>query len=142
MVRMVWMTVALLVACRDYQEDLPFEDCQPYILECALCTFDDDVLADEGLRRTYRCETADGLDYDAVLRDGQSDDGDPTDDVHYYDPDEGYRLAAERRHDADVDVCGKQRDVEWWGEILDDCEVVCEIDPSLPDADSTLPACD
>ena len=46
MVRMVWMTVALLVACRDYQEDLPFEDCQPYILECALCTFDDDVLAD------------------------------------------------------------------------------------------------
>jgi hypothetical protein len=135
----VWLAVMGLGACREYQEPLPFEDCQPYLLECALCTYEDDVAEVDGLRRAWRCETPDGSLYDAVLRDGDLEE--PTDDIHYYDPDDGYRLAAERRYDAPVDVCGLERDVEWYGLIIEDCEVVCELEPDLPEADPEIETC-
>jgi len=138
-----WLVIGAVgasVGCRGYQDPLPFEDCQPYVLECGLCTIEDDLAQTGGLRRAYRCETGDGVAYDVVLRDAE----DPTadEDLHYYDPDSGYRAAAERRYPEPVDVCGKDRDVEWYGEILDDCEIVCELDGTLVDADPELASCE
>ncbi len=129
-----------MAGCRDYHDPLPFEDCQPYTLECALCTYEEDLAQEQGLRRAYRCVTGDGASYDAVLREGDLDTS--TDDVHYYDPDSGFRVAAERRYPEPIDVCGLERDVEWYGEILEDCEIVCELEVGLPEADPQLEACD
>ncbi len=140
--RVAWMVAGAvsLGACREYQEPLSYEDCQPYVLECALCTFDDDVAEAAGLRRAWRCETPDGTQYDAVLRDGDLEPS--TDDVHYYDPEQGNRLAAERRFSEPTEVCGEDHDVEWYGEVVEDCEVVCELDGTLPEADDTVDLCD
>jgi hypothetical protein len=125
-------------ACRDYHDTIerPLEDCQPYVLECSLCTYDDDAADDRDLQRIYRCEM-DGESYDAVQR--RSPDGD-ADDTHYYEPESGYRLAAGRWHDQPVMLCGHEIDIEWWGLVLDACEPVCEHE-RLADSDETLPDC-
>jgi len=140
--RMTWWVAGAvwLGGCREYQEPLSYEDCQPYQLECALCTYEEDVAEAAGLRRAWRCETPEGDQYDAVLRDGDLEEA--TDDVHYYDPDKGSRLAAERRFSEPTEVCGEEQDVEWYGEILEDCEVVCELDGTLPEADDSAELCD
>ena len=140
-VRCRWGLVVLLMGCRDYQDPLPFTDCQPYALECADCTLEDDVADQAGLERVHRCEAEDGDRLDAVVREGVSDAGDPTTDIRYYDADDGLRVASERRHRADVEVCDVTTDVEWWGVILGDCIPVCEWGDMLPGADPELPLC-
>lgn len=127
------------MGCRDFQEPVPFQDCQPYALVCAACSIDEDAVDDGLLDRLYRCEAEDGVVYDAVERPGIDQ---PTIDTHYYDPETGYRLAASRDYGEPIDVCGKERSVEWYGLILDDCVAVCELDPGLPEADPALPDCD
>lgn len=134
--RALWLIGGL--ACRDYQEPAPFDDCQPYALACGECTFADDVADDATLLRVYRCEDADAVQYDGVAREGE--DGGARD-THFYDPDTGYRLAASREYDDPVDVCGRELTVEWYGLIIEDCTVVCEIDPDLPEADPENPPC-
>jgi len=130
--------LALIGACREYHEDPAFLECQPYALQCATCSFDDDRADATDLQRVYQCEGADGTRYDAVQR--RSADAD-ADDTHFYDPADGLREAALRRYDQSIDVCGRDLRDEWYGLILDDCVPVCEHDDH-DDSDETLPSCD
>ena len=43
----VW-ALGLFAGCRDYQEPIASEVCQPYPLACADCRFDDDVADSDG----------------------------------------------------------------------------------------------
>jgi hypothetical protein len=135
--RGLWLGLFVGMGCRNAQESVPFEDCQPYPLECATCDFSDDL--DGVIDRVYRCETDDGEQLDAVQRPGIDQ---PTTDTHFYEVGGGFRVAASRRYNKIIDVCGKDRDVEWYGEILEDCVPICELDASLPEADEALPSCD
>jgi hypothetical protein len=132
--------VAGVAACRDWHDPIPFEECQPYALECADCSFEQDLATgDTGLLRVWRCVLDDGTELDAVRRRVVSL---PADDTHFYDASTGERRAAVREHDDPVPVCGEERSEEWWGEILPACDPVCEHDPDLEDADEALGGCD
>jgi hypothetical protein len=133
--------IVLVAGCRGWHDPLPFDECQPYPLECAECSFDGDLATDAlGLLRVWRCELEDdGTELDAITRRLVSL---PADDTHFYDAVTGLRRAAVRAHDEPMPVCDEERSEEWWGEILGACDAVCEHDPELADADPALPACD
>jgi len=133
--------IVLAAGCRGFLEPPPFDECQPYPLECADCSFEEDLGTDTlGLLRVWRCALEDdGTELDAITRRVASL---PADDTHFYEATTGVRRAAVREHDEPVQVCGEERSEEWWGEILPACAPVCEHDPELADADPTLDACD
>jgi hypothetical protein len=132
--------VALFAGCRGWHDPIPFDECQPYPLECAACTFEQELGEDDlGLLRVWRCTLDDGTELDAIRRRVLTL---PADDTRFYDAETGDRVAALRVHDDPVPVCGEPLREEWWGEILPPCGDVCEHDPELADADEALEACD
>lgn len=140
-VRWWWLVGLSTSACRNWHEadqpdDTALFGCLPYALECPSCTLAED-LAQPDATRHWRCEDPSLGTLDGVAR--RATDA-PADDEHYYDQDG--RVAAHRIHDQEIPICEKSTlgVDEWWGAILD-CAAVCEVDPSLPDADPTLPAC-
>jgi hypothetical protein len=136
-----WLLVALACRNHDFEKDEPEDtgrfDCLPYELECSTCTLES-TLALPDLLRHWRCEDPDLGELVAVLHRSDALDAD---DEHYYDAD-GQRVAARRLHDQPVPVCSEATPgtEEWWGAILD-CAALCEVDPSLPLADPSLPPC-
>lgn len=128
----------LVTGCRGWHDPVPFEECQPWALDCPECTFDQDRGEAPGEQlRVYRCATGTGSEVDAVRRPAVEVEGA---DTRFYDAESGARRAALREHQEPVEICGETVDEEWWGEVLD-CEPVCEWEPALPEADPSLPAC-
>jgi hypothetical protein len=126
--------ILLVAGCRGWHDPLPFEECQPYSLECA-CPYEEELsTSPEQIVRHWRCQS-DGQLLDAVRR--RSPAG-TADDTHFYSVDDGLRVASVREHDVPVEACGRELTEEWWGEILE-CEDQCEHDLTLPDAE--LEAC-
>ena len=141
-----WIVGVLIVGagCREYHPDLPFEECQPYPLACATCSFADDAANDELLLRIWRCEAEDGRLLDAVARGAIESHTHAlleAEDVHFYEAETGLRIAAVREWVEPVDVCGRMLEQEWYGEILSTCTPTCEHDPSLEGADPSLTRC-
>ncbi|MEQ1506333.1 MAG: hypothetical protein ABMB14_29145 [Myxococcota bacterium] len=142
-----WWRLAVggLVACRGWHDPIPFDECQPYPLECPACTLEDELaLPEADLLRDWRCDVVpaepdDGAEVRTLEAVRRRSANVPADDTHLYDAD-GVRVASVREHDDPIGVCGVETDEEWWGEIVD-CAPRCEIDPSLPDADPTLSPC-
>lgn len=131
--------LAVVSACRGYHDPVPFDECQPYPLACADCPLDDELGdAPQDILRYWRSEDPALGAVDAVRRRAVDADAD---DTHFYDDETGLRVAAVRTYDAPVDLCGVTVDDEWWGAILDLADL-CEHEPSRPDADPALPACD
>jgi hypothetical protein len=136
--------LAIAFGCRGYHPDRPFEECQPYALQCPTCTFADDAADAARLLRLWRCETTDGRAMDAATRVAVDEvtlvllDAE---DTRFYDADSGLRIAAVRRWDEPIDVCGVELDEEWYGEVLGDCFELCEYDPQLERADPELGRC-
>lgn len=139
-----WSVLVAVLGCRGYHPDLPFEECQPYPLQCASCAFADDAADDTELLRLWRCEADGGRTFDAIRRAAVDEETQTlleATDTHFYDAETGLRVAAVREWDEQVDVCGRMLEEEWYGEILGPCEPVCEHDPSLQEADPALAAC-
>jgi hypothetical protein len=128
-VRKCWFLA--LCACRGWHDPLPFEECQPYSLECSSCPYEDDLTTSpDEILRSWRCMSGE-LPLDAIRRRSPMDSAD---DTHFYSADDGLRVASVRQHDVPVEACGRELLEEWWGEILD-CVDQCEHDPTLPEAE-------
>lgn len=129
--------VVIVGGCRGWHDPLPFDECQPYPLECESCLFEDDLVEDGPVLRVWQCEDPDLGLLQAIRRRAETA---PAADTHFYTLDTGTRVASVREHDAPVPVCGEDHDEEWWGLILD-CVDVCEIDDTLPETDPDLELC-
>ncbi|MBX2797297.1 MAG: hypothetical protein KTR31_06515 [Myxococcales bacterium] len=132
----MWMVV-IAAGCREFHEQPPFEECQPYELTCPACTFTADRDDDDGRTRVWGCTDTE-RSFDAVTRRSANV---PAYDTRFYDVQTGLRIASVRLHDGPVEICGEMLTDEWYGEVLD-CSPVCEHEPTFDGADPALGVCD